>query len=158
MSFRLVAATPEHFARLIAGEALADGTALAATPVAGADMLAMLAELAATIAEQFSPSAWLMISGDEVVGLLSVTALVDGGVVQIGYGVAPGSQGRGHAASAVAALLEWARDDGRVNAIIAETAIGKLASQRVLERNGFARTGERLDDEDGALFCWRAEV
>jgi len=158
VTFRLLAATPDHFASMIAGEALGDGTALAATPVAGAEVLAMLAGLAEAIAEQLSPSAWLMISDDEVVGLLSVTAFVDGDVVQIGYGVAPCAQGRGHARSAVAALLEWARGNGRVSAVVAETSVDNIASQRVLERNGFARTGERLDEEDGLLFCWRAQV
>jgi RimJ/RimL family protein N-acetyltransferase len=158
VTFRLLAATPEHFASMIAGETLADGTALAATPVAGAEVLAMLAGLAEVIAEQFSPPAWLMISGDEVVGLLSITAIVGGDVVQIGYGVAPGSQGRGHARLAVAALLEWARGSGRVSAIFAETSVDNTASQRVLERNGFARTGERLDEQDGLLFCWRTQV
>lgn len=143
---------------MIAGEALADGTALAATPVASAEVLEMLAGLAEAMVEQFSPPAWLMISDDEVVGLLSITALVRGDVVQIGYGVAPGSQGRGHAGAAVATLLEWARGSGRVSAIVAETSVDNTASQRVLERNGFARTGERLDEEDGLLFCWRAQV
>ncbi len=158
MSFRLLAATPEHFARLNAGEALADGTALAATPVAGAEVLAMLAGVAEAVGRRFSPAAWLMVSRDEVVGLLSITEVVDKGVVQIGYGVAPGSRGQGHAADAVAALTEWARGDGRLTAIVAETRTDNIASQRVLERNGFARIGERLDEEDGDLFCWRAEI
>lgn len=158
MSIRLLAATPDLFARLQAGEALADGTALAATPVAGGEVLAMLAGLAESIAAQFSPSAWLMIFGGEVVGLLSITALVESEVIQIGYGVAPGSRGRGHAAAAVAGLLGWARADGRLSAIVAETRTDNIASQRVLERNSFVRTGERVDEEDGALFCWRVEV
>ena len=37
----------------------------------------------------------------------------------------------------------------------AETSIDNIASQRVLERNGFARVGERVDEEDGPLYCWR---
>ncbi|MBB3861809.1 RimJ/RimL family protein N-acetyltransferase [Novosphingobium hassiacum] len=158
MSVRLTAATAEHFAQLIAGEALTDGTALAATPVAEAEVLAMLAEVADVVGRRFSPAAWLMISRDDVVGLLSITEVVEVGVVQIGYGVAPGSRGHGHAADAVAALLEWARGDGRLHAIVAETRTDNIASQRVLERNGFARIGERLDEEDGDLFCWRAEL
>ncbi len=106
MSFRLVAATPEHFAQLIGGEALADGTALAATPVAGPEVLAMLADVADVVGRRFSPAAWLMIAREEVVGLLSITDVVEDGVVQIGYGVAPGSRGQGHAANAVAAMVD----------------------------------------------------
>ncbi len=157
-ALRLLPATAEHFASMIAGETLTDGTMLAATPVATPEVLAMLAGLAQTIAEQFTPAAWLMIADHTVVGLLSITALVESDVAQIGYGVAPGSQGRGHAGAAVAALLAWARDDGRLSAIVAETSIHNLASQHVLERNGFAGTGERLDEEDGRLVCWRVEI
>lgn len=158
MTVRLAVATPEHFARLIAGEALADGTTLAATPIAGSDVLTMLAGVADVVGLRFSPPAWLIITRDEVVGLLSITEVVDDGVVQIGYGVSPGSRGQGHAAGAVAAMIEWARRDGRLLAIVAETRTDNVASQRVLERNGFARIGERLDEQDGDLFCWRAEL
>lgn len=38
----------------------------------------------------------------------------------------------------------------------AETGVGNIASQRVLERNGFIRTGERIDAEEGPLICWEA--
>lgn len=33
-----------------------------------------------------------------------------------------------------------------------------LASQQVLARNGFERTGERFDAGDGQLICWRCVV
>ncbi len=41
---------------------------------------------------------------------------------------------------------------------MAETRTDNIASQRVLECNGFTRTGERLDEEDGVLLCWRVEM
>lgn len=152
--FWLLPATADHFAHMIAGEEL-DGVALASTPVADADVLGMLAGLAETIAAQFAPAAWIMVADGEAVGLLSITALADGGAVQIGYGVAPGSQGHGHAGAAVAALLDLFRDDERVSAVVAETRTDNIASQRVLERNAFAMTGERFDEEDGDLLSWR---
>ncbi|CAH0495748.1 GNAT family N-acetyltransferase [Novosphingobium sp. CECT 9465] len=152
--FRLLPATADHFARMIAGEEL-DGVALASTPVADAGVLGMLAGLAETIAAQFAPAAWIVVADGEAVGLLSVTALVGDGAVQIGYGVAPGSQGCGYAGAAVAALLDLFRDDERVTAVVAETRTDNIASQRVLERNGFAMTGERFDEEDGDLLSWR---
>lgn len=146
-----------HFASLLAGERPEPDIALGATPVAEAEVLAMLAGLAETVAESFAPSAWLIVAGGKLVGLMSVTAVLPDGVLQIGYGVAPGAQGRGHASAAVNALVAWASSDERVEALYAETRTDNIASQRVLERNGFVRIAERLDEEDGALFCWRID-
>ena len=36
----------------------------------------------------------------------------------------------------------------------AETAVDNLASQRVLEKNGFVRTGVGSNDDDGDLVLW----
>jgi RimJ/RimL family protein N-acetyltransferase len=157
VTVRLIPARREHFARLLAGKQPEPTILLPDTPVAEPDVLAMLAGLAETVESQFSPAAWMIVAGGELVGLMSVTAVLESCTLQIGYGVAPGSQGRGHASAAVAALLEWARGDDRVSALYAETRTDNIASQRVLERGGFAKIGERLDDEDGALFCWQAD-
>ena len=157
MTVRLVPATNEHFARILAGERPDAGVAPPDTPVAEPEVLAMLAGLAGQIAEAFSPAAWLIVADDQLVGLLSATAVPDDGRLQIGYGIAPGAQGRGHATAAVAALREWALRDHRLRALLAETRTDNIASQRVLERNGFVKIGERLDEEDGALFCWQAD-
>ncbi|MEL0212263.1 MAG: GNAT family N-acetyltransferase [Novosphingobium sp.] len=157
MTVRLVPATQTHFARLLDGQPPEPAMALPDTPVAEPEVLAMLAGLAEAVADLFSPSAWLIVAGDELVGLLSVTSVLEEGRLQIGYGVAPGSQGRGHASAAVAALVNWAQSDVRVSALYAETRTDNIASQRVLERGGFAKIGERLDEEDGALFCWQAD-
>jgi RimJ/RimL family protein N-acetyltransferase len=40
--------------------------------------------------------------------------------------------------------------------VSAETRVDNIASQRVLERNGFVQIGERVDAEDGPLICWQA--
>ncbi len=69
-----------------------------------------------------------------------------------------GHQGGGVATRAVAALAEWARDDARLDTLLAETAPTNTASQIVVERAGFVRFGTRVDDEDGELFCWRLDV
>lgn len=152
--FGLLPATADHFSRMMAGQGF-DGVAPASTPVADVAVLGMLAGLAETISAQFAPAAWIMVADGEAVGLLSITALADDGAVQIGYGVAPGSQGCGYAGAAVAALLDLFRDDERVIAVVAETRTDNIPSQRVLERNGFAMTGERFDEEDGDLLSWR---
>ena len=73
----------------------------------------------------------------------------------IGYGTAPGEEGRGAATAAVAGMVDWAAGEPAISAVAAETAVANRASQRVLERNGFRVIGERADEEDGSLLCWR---
>jgi len=97
--------------------------------------------------------AWLVVAGDEAVGMISFTRPHDGKRPEIGYGIADSRQGRGHATSAVAALLPILRARG-VDGLTAETGVGNRPSQVVLERNGFVRTGERTDPEDGDLYLW----
>jgi len=100
----------------------------------------------------------MMVEDGEVVGLCSLVRLPSDGAIQIGYGVAQTRQGTGMATRAIGRLVEWARQDDRVRSVEAETNVTNIASQRVLEANGFARTGERIDDEDGDLICWRIDA
>jgi RimJ/RimL family protein N-acetyltransferase len=124
--------------------------------IAPPDVLAMLRSLADDVRERFTPAAWWIVNEGEVVGLCSVIRVPREGDVHIGYGIAPTRQGRGFATEAVSRILAWARSDPRVAQISAETGVENIASQRVLERNGFLRVGQRLDAEDGLVFCWRA--
>ncbi|MDV4155994.1 GNAT family N-acetyltransferase [Rhizobium brockwellii] len=124
--------------------------------IAPPEILAMLSRLAADIGVEFLPSAWMIVEDDEIVGLCSVIKVPQDGKIHIGYGVAPTRQSRGCTTRAIGQLLEWARDDPRVALISAETGFENVASQRVLERNGFVRIGERIDAEDGPLICWEA--
>jgi RimJ/RimL family protein N-acetyltransferase len=72
----------------------------------------------------------------------------DDGVVEIGYGIATSFQGRGAATQAVSALIDVAvRGGARV--VVAGTDADNLASQRVLEKNGFRRTAD-----DGSELRW----
>jgi RimJ/RimL family protein N-acetyltransferase len=123
------------------------------------EVLAMLRDLSAAVGKQFVPNAWMMVEDGEVVGLCSLLAAPTGaGAAMIGYGVAASRRVRGIASRAVADMVTWARRHERIRALTAETAFHNVASHRVLERNGFARVGERVDREDGALLCWRVEV
>lgn len=122
------------------------------------EVLAMLRDLANSIRPNFSPASWMMIEDGEVVGLCSLVRLPGDDGVDIGYGVSPSRRQRGLATTAVRALLEWGRKDQRVSSIRAETSVSNIASQRVLQNNGFMPVGERLDDEDGDLICWRADT
>jgi RimJ/RimL family protein N-acetyltransferase len=68
----------------------------------------------------------------------------DGGLVEIGFGLAPSARGQGYAVEAVRALSSIAADHG-VTTIRADTTLDNLASQRTLARAGFELV--RSDDE-----------
>ena len=150
----IVETTVEDYASLVRGSA-PRSFKLADTPIAPAPVVQMLAEVAALVRGTFEPASWLIIEGDEVVGLCSVTRPPKDGAIDIGYGIAPSRQGRGFAGQAIAEIVEWARRSPGVTAVTAETNIHNEPSQRVLARNGFVQVGERVDDEDGELICWR---
>ena len=123
--------------------------------ISSKDVFGMLRRLAVRVRADFVPAAWMFVEMDEVVGMCSIKALPAPGVIEIGYGVAASRRNRGVATRGVAAVLDWAQADVRVSAVHAETSIRNVPSQRVLERNGFHKIGERTDDEDGDLLCWR---
>ena len=101
---------------------------------------------------------WMIVVDNEVVGLCSYKKAPDAdGTVDIGYGIAEDHRNQGFATRAVAAILGYARDDPSVHAVSAATALANIASQRVLERNGFSRIGTRLHPEDGELILWRRD-
>lgn len=75
--------------------------------------------------------------------------------VEIGYGMADACAGRGFATAGVALMLEEAFCGGQIAAVTAETSVENIASERVLEKNGFKQTGLRLDAEEGCLKQWR---
>ena len=78
-----------------------------------------------------------------------------GGVVELGYAVAPGFRRRGIAGEAVRRMLRDAFASGEVHAVIAHTLARRGPSTRVLESAGFAYDGEVTDEEDGHLWRWR---
>lgn len=71
-----------------------------------------------------------------------------GGMVEIGYRVQPAWRRQGLATELAAGLIGWAREHGAVRCL-ASTAPGNLASQAVIARLGFVRTGEQMDEVDG---------
>ena len=77
------------------------------------------------------------------------------GHVEIGYGFNASHWGQGYATEAVGALCRWTLETGFARAVTAETLEGNAASKRVLEKLGFAPTGERFDaEEGGTLILW----
>jgi RimJ/RimL family protein N-acetyltransferase len=63
------------------------------------------------------------------------------GSVEIGYGLAAPSRGRGLGSRAVAELVEWLRDQPDVAVIEAEVHVSNTASRRIVERLGFVPDG-----------------
>lgn len=76
------------------------------------------------------------------------------GEQEIGYGVNPTAQGVGYATEAVGALVDHLLARPEVRAVTALTAVPNLASQRVLAKLGFVRTGTGWSAEDGDLIAW----
>jgi RimJ/RimL family protein N-acetyltransferase len=157
-STRLVEITDADFAALLRGDGtLRDGLVV---PPGGVDepfVLEHVRGLAATLhAQGYTGGHWMVVAGGEVVGLCGFKHVPSpSGEVEIGYGMAASRRRRGHATAAVTALLDAARRDPAVRAVLAQTAVDNVASQRVLAKNGFARIGTSHDPEDGALIVWR---
>jgi RimJ/RimL family protein N-acetyltransferase len=102
---------------------------------------------------------WLMVDDGEMVGSCCFKGPPEpDGTVSLGYGVEPERRGRGHATRAVTAMIAEARADPRITRMVATTAVANTASQRVLERNGFERTGLGYDPDDGDVVLWRLEL
>lgn len=92
-----------------------------------------------------------------LIGLCGFSGLpTDDGVAEIAYGIAPAYQGKGFATEAAKVLIEFASADPRVKMICAHTLPETNASTRILEKCGFTKAGEAIDQENG-LTVWRWE-
>jgi RimJ/RimL family protein N-acetyltransferase len=157
----LVELTDDDFAAMVRGDpSVRPGLA---QPPGGVDepaVLAHLRELAAKLhRDGYAGGHWMMVADGEVVGLCGIKAPPSReGEIEIGYGVAASRRRRGHATAAVGAIIQAARRDPAIRAIIALTALGNAASQRALDRNGFERVGLQADPDDGDVFCWRKQL
>jgi ribosomal-protein-alanine N-acetyltransferase len=60
----------------------------------------------------------------------------DRGTVDIGYGLVPSAQGRGHATDAVTGMISWAFTRPTVTRVTANTTDDNRRSVRVMERAG----------------------
>ena len=79
----------------------------------------------------------------------------DGGVVEIGYSIAPSLRGRGLATEAAGELVRMAFADPRVRWVRAHTLAEPNASTRVLEKLGFCKIGELIDPAEHPDPIWR---
>ncbi|HTT30364.1 MAG TPA: GNAT family protein [Solirubrobacteraceae bacterium] len=78
-----------------------------------------------------------------IVGRVTLSNIVRGPFqsCNLGYWVSQADNGRGFATAAVGDIRQIAFDTFRLHRIEAGTLLGNVASQRVLERNGFVRFG-----------------
>ncbi|MGP6156286.1 MAG: GNAT family N-acetyltransferase [Vulcanimicrobiaceae bacterium] len=128
-------------------------------PPGGADDPVTLAHVRAitrSLHAAGSRTSWMVVCDGELVGLCGFKRPPENGRVEVGYGLAASRRRLGFATRAVAAMLRVAAADERIEAVVAETVASNLASARVLEKNGFERTGARTDPLDGELVLWQA--
>ncbi len=78
-----------------------------------------------------------------IVGRINLNNVVRGAFqsCSVGYSIRSAANGRGHATSAVRSMVRVAFEEVRLHRVEAGTLVHNAASQRVLERNGFARYG-----------------
>jgi RimJ/RimL family protein N-acetyltransferase len=99
---------------------------------------------------------WTMISKNDnkMVGdLCFVGAPNAEGEIEIGYGTYDAFEGKGFMTEAVGGMILWAEKQPEIRAIIADTEKQNTASFRVLEKNGFVKTGET-----DTLFQWKLNL
>ena len=156
---RLHTMTDTDFAWMLGEvDAHPDGLIMAEGGLNPPEVIAMLRGVTAQVAEGESrPVAWLASEDGVVAAMVSFTKQSPNGRYELGYGTAPAFEGQGVMTRTLAALLPLARAQGH-DGLTAETSVDNPGSQRVLEKNGFVRTGTRDDPEDGALVCWAIEL
>ena len=121
-----------------------------------ADLLDVLPLLAAAGPAPVPFGAWVIVERESGTVVGDVGFLGGPGAdrtVEIGYSVIPSRRGRGYAAEAARALVDWALEEPQVDAVVAGCEPENSASIRVLEHVGFVRAGEL----DGQL-RWRLEA
>ncbi len=77
----------------------------------------------------------------------------EAGEIEIGYGTYDEFQNKGFMTEIVSGIIEWAKTQSSVHAIIASTEKSNTASFRVLEKNGFLKM-----DESETLCHWRLQL
>lgn len=102
---------------------------------------------------------WVIICPErrQLVGACGTTSPLINGEVEIGYGMNPSVAGRGLATEAVGAMIDAFRARPTIRRVIAHTKPGNLASQRVLGKLGFERSGQ-TGGPGGPLFRFALEL
>jgi ribosomal-protein-alanine N-acetyltransferase len=75
------------------------------------------------------------------------------GTIEIGYGTYPAFHRKGYMTEMVSGLVTWANQQPGVLRVVADTTADNVASQKVLEKNGF-----RLFDQIEDMLWWEYTV
>jgi RimJ/RimL family protein N-acetyltransferase len=131
-------------AAAFADETLVEAADLPFTHPSAPDMRRAIREFLPMMREQGAMAAFLVFDEDET--LLGGAALhhvnFEDGHGEVGYWLVRDARGRGVATRTARILAEWGFSLG-LERIEAQTNLGNVASQRVLERAGFTREGVR---------------
>ena len=106
-----------------------------------------------------SPAPWsssfLIVRSEDgrYVGACGFKTAPAAGRVEVGYGVAPASQGEGAATAALKMLTALAFKAGAAE-VLAEVLPDNVASTRVVQKAGFAQVGSRVDEEGAYVLQW----
>lgn len=99
---------------------------------------------------------WTAISKSEnkMIGDLCIVGEPDAnGEIEIGYGTYEEFQNRGFMTEIVSGMIEWAKTQPNVKALVASTEKTNTASFKVLEKNMFQKIGETE-----TLYNWRLKL
>lgn len=79
------------------------------------------------------------------------------GAVEIGYGTYPAFERQGYMTEMVGGLVGWAGRQPGVRRVVADTEVGNVASERVLEKNGF-QMFDQIEDMRWWVYIFDQEV
>jgi [ribosomal protein S5]-alanine N-acetyltransferase len=103
--------------------------------------------------------AWAIVDGGAIAGVIALNDVLRGALQlgNVGYWVDRSRNGRGLASAALGDVVDFAFGEAQLHRLEAGTRPDNVASQRVLEHNGFAKFGyaHKLLLIDGA---WRDHV
>jgi len=89
---------------------------------------------------------WAVCDDERPIGMIGVHSIDStSGDAEIGYWIAPWGRGWRATSSAIELVAAWADTRGDARSLTAKIAVGNLASQRSVERAGFAEV-ERIVD------------
>ena len=98
---------------------------------------------------------YVAVSDGEPVGGGAFVGAPKGGIVEIAYFTLEPFQGRGFATRTARGLVRIAREASPDVTIAAKTLRQRSRSTSILERLGFRRAGDVVDDDAGLVWEWR---
>lgn len=111
------------------------------------DMLETLPRIITNLEKVTAPSgfeSWMIIKkeNDTIIGDIGFKGVPNlGSAVDIGYGITLNERRKGYASEAIAGLIQWAFSQPSVKLITAQSLLDNTGSAKILEKQGFKKTG-----------------